>query len=53
VNLAVLVEAKRSLGYAISVCLPARNEPATVGDIVRKVRAQLVKVALEQYRDQL
>ena len=33
-NLAVLVEAKRSLGYAISVCLPARNEAATVGGAI-------------------
>jgi glucosyl-3-phosphoglycerate synthase len=42
VNLADLVETKRSLGYAISVCLPARNEAATVGDIVRRVRSELV-----------
>ena len=31
-NLADLVEAKRSLGYTISVCLPARNEAATIGE---------------------
>jgi glucosyl-3-phosphoglycerate synthase len=42
VNLAVLLEAKRSLGYAISVCLPARNEAATIGGIVAKVREHLV-----------
>jgi glucosyl-3-phosphoglycerate synthase len=42
VNLAVLVEAKRSLGYAISVCLPARNEAPTIGGIVAKVRERLV-----------
>jgi len=42
VNLAVLLEAKRSLGYAISVCLPARNEAPTIGGIVEKVREHLV-----------
>jgi glucosyl-3-phosphoglycerate synthase len=42
VNLAVLLEAKRSLGYAISVCLPARNEAPTIGGIVEKVRERLV-----------
>jgi glucosyl-3-phosphoglycerate synthase len=42
VNLAVLLEAKRSLGYAISVCLPARNEASTIGGIVEKVRERLV-----------
>ena len=41
-NLAVLVEAKRSLGYTISVCLPARNEASTIGSIVAKVREHLV-----------
>jgi glucosyl-3-phosphoglycerate synthase len=42
VNLAVLLEAKRSLGYAISVCLPARNEAPTIGGIVERVRELLV-----------
>jgi glucosyl-3-phosphoglycerate synthase len=42
VNLAVLLEAKRSLGYAISVCIPARNEAPTIGGIVAKVRERLV-----------
>jgi glucosyl-3-phosphoglycerate synthase len=42
VNLALLLEAKRSLGYAISVCLPARNEAPTIGGIVAKVREHLV-----------
>jgi glucosyl-3-phosphoglycerate synthase len=42
VNLAVLLEAKRSLGYAISVCLPARNEAPTIGGIIEKVRERLV-----------
>ena len=37
-NLADLVAAKRALGHSISVCLPARNEAATVGAIVREVR---------------
>jgi len=46
VNLAVLVEAKRSLGYAISVCLPARNESPTVGGIVAKVREHLQDAGL-------
>ena len=39
-NLAALVEAKRSLGYTISVCLPARDEAATVGSIVSRLRAR-------------
>jgi glucosyl-3-phosphoglycerate synthase len=41
VNLVDLVAAKRSLGHTISVCLPARNEAATVAEIVREVRGQL------------
>ncbi len=41
-NLADLVETKHALGYAISVCLPARNEAATIGSIVRQVRERLV-----------
>jgi glucosyl-3-phosphoglycerate synthase len=45
VNRADLVEAKRSLGHTISVCLPARDEAATVGEIVREVREQLVDAA--------
>jgi glucosyl-3-phosphoglycerate synthase len=43
VNLADLVEAKRSLGHTISVCLPARDEAATVGAIVRAVHERLVE----------
>jgi glucosyl-3-phosphoglycerate synthase len=42
VNLADLAAAKRALGHSISVCLPARNEAATVGEIVREVRDVLV-----------
>jgi glucosyl-3-phosphoglycerate synthase len=30
-------------GRTISVCLPARNEAATVGDIIRTLRAELVE----------
>lgn len=32
----------RARGHSISVCLPARNEAATVGAIVREIRAELV-----------
>jgi glucosyl-3-phosphoglycerate synthase len=42
VNLVDLVETKRRLRHTISVCLPARNEAATVADIVREVRERLV-----------
>jgi glucosyl-3-phosphoglycerate synthase len=42
VNLADLVETKRSQRLAISVCVPARNEAPTIGDIVAKVRTSLV-----------
>jgi glucosyl-3-phosphoglycerate synthase len=42
VNLADLVETKRSLGYTISVCLPARNEAATIAGIVCDVRKHLI-----------
>ena len=45
-NLVDLVEAKRALGSTISVCLPARDEAETVGDIVRELRAQLVAGAV-------
>lgn len=41
-NLADLVETKRSQRLTISVCLPARNEAPTIGDIVKNVRASLV-----------
>lgn len=37
-----LVEAKRASGTKISVCLPARNEEATVGQIVATVHRNLV-----------
>jgi glycosyltransferase involved in cell wall biosynthesis len=42
-DLESLVEAKRRLDLAISVCLPARDEEATVGPIVASVREQLVR----------
>src|SRR5262249_23774102 len=38
-----LVAAKTSLGTTVSVCLPARNEEATVGQIVASVRRNLVQ----------
>jgi glucosyl-3-phosphoglycerate synthase len=38
-----LVEAKRRLDLTISVCLPARDEGATVGAIVASVRENLVE----------
>jgi glucosyl-3-phosphoglycerate synthase len=46
VQLADLVAAKRSGGHSVSVCLPARNEGATVGAIVHAVRAELVTARL-------
>jgi glucosyl-3-phosphoglycerate synthase len=45
VNPADLVAAKRALGHSISVCLPARNEAATVGPIVHEVCEQLIDTA--------
>ena len=45
-NLADLVAAKRSLSHTISVCLPARNEAATIGEIVRTVREELLGAGL-------
>jgi glucosyl-3-phosphoglycerate synthase len=38
-----LVEAKRRLDLTISVCLPARDEEATVGAIVAGIHEQLVR----------
>lgn len=40
---AELAEAKAELGLAVSVCLPARNEEATVGHIVATVRRTLME----------
>jgi glucosyl-3-phosphoglycerate synthase len=40
-----LVAAKAATGTTISVCLPARNEEATVGQIVATVRRNLVEHA--------
>jgi glucosyl-3-phosphoglycerate synthase len=42
-DLAALAEAKHRLGLGVSVCLPARNEEATVGSIVATVRRELVE----------
>jgi glucosyl-3-phosphoglycerate synthase len=41
-DVAALVAANQRLGTTISVCLPARNEEATVGQIVANVRRNLV-----------
>ncbi len=38
-----LVEARAATGLTVSVCLPARNEAATVGQIVATVRRRLVE----------
>lgn len=40
---ALLAHHKRAAGLRVSVCLPARNEEATVGDIVACVRRRLVE----------
>jgi glucosyl-3-phosphoglycerate synthase len=42
-DVAALVDAKRAAGTTVSVCLPARNEEATVGQIVATVRRNLVE----------
>ena len=42
---AALVDAKAALGTTVSVCLPARNEEATIGQIVATVRRNLIKRA--------
>jgi len=34
--------AERAHGHTISVCLPARNEEATIGAIVREIRDELL-----------
>jgi glucosyl-3-phosphoglycerate synthase len=38
-----LVAAKRAAGTSISVCVPARDEAATVGPLVTTIRAELVE----------
>jgi glucosyl-3-phosphoglycerate synthase len=43
VLIGTLVEAKATLGTTVSVCLPARDEEATVGQIVAEVRRNLVQ----------
>src|SRR5215510_11681054 len=45
VDVDALVAAKQAAGTTISVCLPARNEEATVGQIVATVRRNLVEHA--------
>ncbi len=37
-----LAATKRTLGHTVSVCLPAHDEEATVGQIVRRIREDLV-----------
>jgi hypothetical protein len=48
---AALVEAKRRAGVSVSVCIPTLNEEATVGDIVRSIRTELME--REQLVDEL
>jgi hypothetical protein len=50
-DLAALVEAKRRAGVSVSVCIPTLNEEATVGDIVRSIRTELME--REQLVDEL
>ena len=45
-ELAALAERKARRGLAVSVCLPARDEAATVGTIVAAVRSELVASGL-------
>jgi glucosyl-3-phosphoglycerate synthase len=45
--------AKRALGHTISVCLPARNEEATIGAIVREIRAGLMSDAADPFVDEI
>src|SRR5437016_468354 len=42
-DLAALVDAKRARGLSVSVCLPTRNEAATVAPIVELIRSVLVR----------
>jgi glucosyl-3-phosphoglycerate synthase len=42
-DVVALADAKRETGASISVCLPARNEETTVGQIVATVRRNLVE----------
>jgi glucosyl-3-phosphoglycerate synthase len=42
VKQADLAAAKRALGQSISVCLPARNEAATIGAIVSEIHERLI-----------
>jgi glucosyl-3-phosphoglycerate synthase len=44
-DVAALVAAKQRTGTTISVCLPARNEEPTVGQIVSNVRRNLIERA--------
>ncbi len=44
-DVAALLAAKATTGDRVSVCLPARNEEATVGLVVRSLRSTLVETA--------
>jgi glucosyl-3-phosphoglycerate synthase len=41
-----LLQRKRDRGLSVTVCLPARNEEATVGTICQTIRNELVEVGL-------
>ena len=41
-DLAAALDAKARSGLSVSVCIPARNEQATVGEVVAAIRAALV-----------
>ena len=42
-DLAATVEAKADSQLTVSVCIPARNEAATVGEVVSRIRSALVQ----------
>jgi len=42
-DVAALTDAKELAGVTVSVCVPARNEAATVGSVVQAIRTALVK----------
>jgi glucosyl-3-phosphoglycerate synthase len=44
-SLDALIDAKQASGQSVSLVVPARNEAATVGDVVSRVRASLMDTA--------
>ena len=44
-SLDALLEAKQASGHTVSLVVPARNEAATVGDVVSRVRTALMETA--------